>query len=143
MVCYEPGQRSRLIYAVREYHGRKDEPKGCGWRDLRNLLVRAHLQLGGPIVLVWGNARLHLTAGMREFIAANAHWLTAFQLPAYAPDSNPQESIWSLVKREMGNLAAADLAQITMAVKRRLKQIQCRPDLVDACLAATGLIADG
>ncbi|MFF7135517.1 MULTISPECIES: hypothetical protein [unclassified Streptomyces] len=31
---------------------------------------------------------------------------------------------------------------ITRAVKRRLKQIQYRPDLVDACLAATGLIAD-
>ena len=26
MVCYKRGERSRLIYAVREYHGRKDEP---------------------------------------------------------------------------------------------------------------------
>ncbi|MDO0930410.1 transposase [Streptomyces sp. DG2A-72] len=142
MVCYKPGQRSRVIYAVREYHGRKNEPKGFGWKDLRNLLVRARIQLGGPIVLVWDNVRLHLTAGMREFIAANAHWLTVFQPPAYAPDINPKEGIWSLVKREIGNLAAADLARITRAVKRWLKQIQYRPDLVDACLAATGLIAD-
>jgi hypothetical protein len=89
------------------------------------------------------NVRLHLTAGMRQFIAANAHWLTAFQLPAYAPDINPQKGIWSLVKREIGNLAAANLGQITRAVKRRLKQIQYRPDLVDACLAGTGLITDG
>jgi hypothetical protein len=37
---------------------------------------------------------------------------------------NPQEGIWSLVKRDLGNLAAADLAQITRAVKRSLKQIQ-------------------
>ncbi|GAB7109745.1 hypothetical protein JCM4814A_80600 [Streptomyces phaeofaciens JCM 4814] len=28
------------------------------------------------------------------------------------------------------------------AVKRRLKQIQYRPDLVDGCLAATDLIPD-
>ncbi|GAA4830714.1 hypothetical protein GCM10023235_00930 [Kitasatospora terrestris] len=60
-------------------------------------------------------------------------------LPTYAPDLNPQEGIWSLVKREIGNLAAADLTQITRAVKRRLKRIQYRPDLVDGCLAATGL----
>lgn len=33
---------------------------------------------------------------------------------------NPQEGIWSLVKRDIGNLAAADLGQITRAVKRRL-----------------------
>jgi len=36
-----------------------------------------------------------------------------FQLPTYAPDLNPQEGIWSLVKRDIGNLAAADLSQNT------------------------------
>ncbi|SEM25608.1 hypothetical protein SAMN05414137_121171, partial [Streptacidiphilus jiangxiensis] len=40
-------------------------------------------------------------------------------------------------------LAAADLSQITRAVKRRLKRIQYRPDLVDGCLTATGLILGG
>ncbi|MFG3002243.1 hypothetical protein ACGFYK_38115, partial [Streptomyces sp. NPDC048340] len=44
---------------------------------------------------------------------------------------------------QIGNLAAADLSQITRAVKRRLKQIQYRPDLVDGCLAGTDLIMDG
>lgn len=139
MTCYKPGERSRLIYAVREYRGRKDEPKGFGWRDLRDLIVRAGTQLGGPVVLVWDNVRLHLAVGMREFIEANAQWLTVFQLPAYAPDLNPQEGIWSLVKRDIGSLAAADLTQITTAVKHRLKTIQYRSHLVDGCLAATGL----
>ncbi|MEU1201647.1 transposase [Streptomyces sp. NPDC005813] len=143
MTCYRPGMRSRLIYSVREYRGRKDEPKGFGWRDFRDLLVRARIQLGGPIVLVWDNVRLHLTKPLREFIDANATWLTVFQLPTYAPDLNPQEGIWALVKRDIGNLAAADLGQITRVVKRRLKQIQYRPDLVDGCLAGTGLIMDG
>ncbi|MFD7082395.1 DDE endonuclease [Streptomyces sp. NPDC059918] len=118
MACYKLGERSRLIYAIREYWGRKDQPKGFGWRDFRDLIVRARIQLGGPIVLVWDNIRLHLTAGMREFID------------------------WSLVKRDICNLAAADLRQITRAVKRRLKQIQYRPDVVDGCLAGTGLSLD-
>jgi transposase len=142
MTCYKPGARSRLIYAIREYRGRTGEPKGFGWRDFRDLIVRARIQLGGPIVLVWDNVRLHLTAGMRAFIDANAEWLTVFQLPAYAPDLNPQEGIWSLVKRDVGNLAAADLGQITRAVKHRLKKIQYRPELVDGCLATTGLLLD-
>ena len=62
MTCYKDGERSRRIYAVREYRGRKDEPKGFGWRDFQNLIVRARTQLGGPVVLVWDNVRLHLTA---------------------------------------------------------------------------------
>lgn len=73
MTCYKVGERSRLIYAIREYRGRKDEPKGFGWRDFRDLIVRAHGQLGGPIVLVWDNVRLHLTAGMREFELPSAY----------------------------------------------------------------------
>ncbi|MFF7674026.1 transposase [Actinacidiphila glaucinigra] len=137
MTCYKPGERSRLIYAVREYAGRKDQPKGFGWRDFRDLILRARIQLGGPIVLVWDNVRLHLTTGMREFIAASTEGLTVFQLPTYAPDLNPQEGIWSLVKRDIGSLA-----QITKAVKRRLKKIQYRSDLVDGCLAGTGLNMD-
>jgi len=143
MTCYKPGERSRLIYAVREYRGRKDEHKGFGWRDFRNLTVRARIQLGGPIVLVWDNVRLHLTKPLREFIDANADWLTVFQLPTYAPDLNPQEGVWSLVKRDIGNLAAADLSQITRSVKRRLKQIQYPTDLIDGCPISTGLIRDG
>ena len=76
---------------------------------------------------------------MREFIDANAEWLTVFQLPTYAPDLNPNEGVWSLVKRDIGNLAAADLGQITRAVKRKLKMIQYRPELVDSFLATTDL----
>jgi hypothetical protein len=41
MTCYKPGERSRLFYSVREYTGRKDQPKGFGWRDFRDLLIRA------------------------------------------------------------------------------------------------------
>lgn len=94
-------------------------------------------------MLVWDNVRLHLTASMKEFIDANAEWLTVFQLPAYAPGLNLTEGIWALVKRDLGNLAAADLGEITSAVKRRLKGIQYRPDLVDGCIAATGLCLGG
>ncbi|WP_395358076.1 hypothetical protein ACHGLA_00445 [Streptomyces sp. YH02] len=57
-------------------------------------------------------------------------------------DLNPTEGIWALVKRDLGNLAAADLGEITRAVKRRLKKIQYRPDLVDGCIEATGLSLD-
>jgi transposase len=142
MTCYKPGERSRLIYAIREYRGRRDEPKGFGWKDYRDLVIRARTQLGGPIVLVWDNLRMHLVAPLREFFEANAAWLTVFQLPTYAPDLNPQEGIWSLVKRDIGNLAAADLGQITRAVKRKLKMIQYRPHLIDGCLAGTGMTLD-
>jgi transposase len=143
MTCYKTGERSRLIYGIHVYRGRKGEKKGFGWQDYRDLIVRAHMQLGGPIVLVWDNLSTHLVPPMKEFIAANEDWLTVYQLPTYAPDLNPQEGIWSLVKRGIGNLAAANLDHLTKTVKRKLKKIQYRAHLIDACLAETGLIMDG
>ncbi|MFF0476486.1 hypothetical protein [Streptomyces sp. NPDC004284] len=55
---------------------------------------------------------------------------------------NPQEGIWSLVKRGIGNLVAVGLGQITRAVRRRIKQIPYRPNLVGECLVRTGLSVD-
>ncbi|MFE7664267.1 transposase [Streptomyces celluloflavus] len=59
--------------------------------------------------------------------------------PAYAPDLNPQEGIWSLVKRTIGNLAAANLDQLATAAERSLKKVKYRPHLINGCLTGTGL----
>ncbi|WUX02561.1 transposase (plasmid) [Streptomyces sp. NBC_01450] len=84
------------------------------------------------------NLCTHLMPQMKEFIAANEEWLTVFHFPVYAPDLNPQEGIWSLVKRTIGNLAAANLDHLATAVRRSLKETQYCPHLFDGCLAGTG-----
>ncbi len=86
MACYKAGERSRLIYSIREYRGRKGEPKGFAWHDFRDLIVRARIQVGGPIVLVWDNARIHLVPPLKEFFEANAHWLTCWPGRACRPE---------------------------------------------------------
>ncbi|MEU5540553.1 hypothetical protein [Streptomyces sp. NPDC020362] len=55
----------------------------------------------------------------------------------------PAGGSWSLVERDIGNPAAADLSQITRTVKHRLKQIRYRPELVDGCFVGPGLIMGG
>nr|WP_078971196.1 hypothetical protein [Streptomyces chattanoogensis] len=44
--------------------------------------------------------------------------------------------------RGIGNQAAAELSQITRAVKQRLKVIRYRPHLIDGCLTNTGMTFD-
>jgi len=68
-------------------------------------------------------------------------WLRTCRLSAYAPDLNPAEGIWSLLKRSMVNFAAADLHGLVRIAKRKLKlnKIQYLPHLIEGCLAATGL----
>ncbi|MEV7676933.1 transposase, partial [Streptomyces sp. NPDC088752] len=93
--CYKPGHRSRLVYRPHRDDDRRDRRKSFSWRDCRDLLIAAHQQLGGPIVLIWDNLNVHKAAGLREFTEAR-DWLTIYYLPPYAPGLNPVEGIWSL-----------------------------------------------
>ncbi|WP_420709383.1 transposase [Streptomyces sp. NRRL B-3648] len=88
LTCYKPGHRSRLIHRPRHDDGRRDGRKSFSWRDYRDLLIAAHQQLGGPIVLVWDNLNVHKAADLQTFAEAR-DWLTIYYLPPYAPDLNP------------------------------------------------------
>jgi DDE superfamily endonuclease len=91
LACCRPGHRSRLIYRLHRYRGRKDETKAFTWTGYRDLLIAAHRQLpGGVVVLIWDNLNVHRRAELRAFTEAQA-WLRVFRLPAYAPDLNPVE----------------------------------------------------
>jgi transposase len=139
VACYRPGDRPHLFFKLRICRRRKGEPKGFTWQDYRDLIIAAHRQLAAPLVWVWDNLNVHLAPELASFAAENKAWLRVYRLPAYAPDMNPAEGIWSLLKRSMVNFAAADVAGLVRIIKRKLKKIQYRPHLIDGCLAATGL----
>jgi hypothetical protein len=138
LVCTKPGQRSRLIYRTRIHRGRKGEPKGFAEADYAALLDAAHQQLGGPIVLVWDNLNTHVSAVMRRLIAGRP-WLRVYQLPAYAPEFNPVEAVWSHLKKSLTNLAKRAIDQLAGLIRTRLKRIQYRPALIAGFVARTRL----
>ena len=139
LIAVRPGQQPRLIYRV--HHGRRsrdDQRKGFTEADYARLLDDAHQQLGGPLVVVWDGLNTHVSAVMAGLVAAR-DWLTVFRLPAYAPELNPVEPVWSHLKRSLANLAKRDIGQLTALIKTRLRRMQYRPGLLDGFLAKTGL----
>ncbi|WP_425444613.1 transposase [Streptomyces phaeoluteigriseus] len=98
LVCFKAGERSRLIYRPRIQGHHRGAHHCFTWQDYRDLLVRAGLQLGGPVVVIWDNLNVHRSSRFREY-AAEHDWLTIVQLPSYAPDLDPVEGIWSLLRR--------------------------------------------
>jgi hypothetical protein len=139
VLCVRPGARARLLYRLRPWRGRAGERRGFAWTDYRDLMVWTHRQLDAPLVWVWDNLNVHSTGELTDFIAEHKQWLTVFHLPSYAPDLNPTEGVWSVVKRSLANFAAANLDHLIRVTKRKLKKIQYRPHLLEGCLAETGL----
>ncbi|MER7755247.1 hypothetical protein [Kitasatospora sp. NPDC097643] len=76
---------------------------------------------------------------MKQYEAEH-DWLTVFQLPSYAPNRNPVEGLWPLLRRGLtANTAFTDPGHLTRTLRRRLRHIQLRPALIDGCPAGTGL----
>ncbi|WP_405827230.1 IS630 family transposase [Streptomyces sp. NBC_00105] len=141
LCCYKPGEESRLIHRPRTHLLLKGARKSFSWKDYRDLLVRARIQLDGPIVVVWDNLNTHRTAGLKRYEAEH-DWLTTVHLPPYAPDLNPVEAVWSLVRRAMANTAFDTPDDLDRKLRRELRRIQLRPHLIDGCLTTTGLTID-
>jgi transposase len=77
-------------------------------------------------------------SGLKRYEAEN-DWLTTIRLPPYAPDLNPVEAVWSLVRRATANTAFDTPDDLDRTLRRKLRRIQLRPRLIDGCLTATGL----
>jgi transposase len=143
LVCYQPdGRRGHVYYRLRVHRGRKGERRSLSEDDYAGLITAAHRQLRAPIILIWDNVNTHTSAAMRRYLDARSDWLTVVRLPAYAPELNPVESLWSTLKSSLGNLAVDTLDQLTTILRNRLKSIQYRPELFPGFLAQTGLSLD-
>ena len=140
LACYRHGERSRLIYRPKRHLDHKrGGRRSLTWTDYRDLLIAAHQQLGAPLVLVWDNLNVHKDRRLREFIDTH-DWITCYFLPAYAPDLNPVEGIWSLLRRSSQvNTAFTDPDHLISTLRHGLRQIQYRSNLINGCLAETGL----
>jgi transposase len=109
------------------------------WTDYRDLLIAAHRHVSASVVLVWDNLNVHRDRRLREFIDTH-DWVTCYFLPAYAPDLNPVEGIWSLLRRSSRtNTAFTDPDHLIRSLRHGIRRIQYRSNLIDGCLAETGL----
>jgi transposase len=102
MGCHKPGKRCRLFYSSAST-GATRVSAGVTCATCRSGQYPARrpdcARLGQPAHAPGGTAA--------EVLCCPGRWLTVFQLPSHSPGLNLQKGIWSLVKRDLGNLAAA------------------------------------
>jgi len=112
LLAYRPGHRGHFYYRLVVHRGRRGERRSLSEADYAALLSAAHQQLHAPIILIWDNLNTHLSKRMNKFVAAHDDWLTVVRLPAYAPELNATEGVWSHLKRSLGNCAATGIDQL-------------------------------
>jgi len=139
LLAYRVDDRPHLYYRYVTHRGRRGERRSLSEADYATLLTAAHQQLKAPIIVIWDNLNVHVSARMRVFLDAHADWLTVFRLPAYASELNAVESVWAHLKRSIANNAVTGIDDLVALVKNRLRRMQYRPDLLDGFLGQTRL----
>jgi transposase len=97
--------------------------------------------LGGEkATLLWDGLSAHRSTAMRAWLNRQQHWLVVERLPAYAPDLNPVEALWSCLKAvELANLTGPTLAEVLAQAHRGIERIRCTPHLAYSFLRHPGL----
>jgi len=85
--------------------------------------MKRHLR-GKPVILVWDRLPSHKSRRMLEYLHSQRHWLRVEWLPAYAPELNPVETLWSNLKgQELANHCAEELAEAVSALDTEMARI--------------------
>jgi transposase len=99
-------------------------------------------QLRGKLLVVWDGARIHHGQAVQAFLAQGAAArLHLERLPAYAPELNPAEGIWNMLKRgELKNRCCQDLDEVRWELGLAIRRLQRRRNRVRSCVAQCGYL---
>jgi transposase len=96
------------------------------------LLLR---KIPGKLLVIWDGSPIHRAKVIKDFLAAGAaKRLHLERLPGYAPDLNPQEGVWNLLKRrELKNLCCQHLSDLRQALVRAKERLRHRRESLQSC----------
>lgn len=97
-------------------------------------------QIRGKLLVIWDGLPAHRSRVVTDYVDSLDGHIVIERLPAYAPELNPVEYIWGYLKqRELANLCAQTIGQVSDFARRRLKSMQRRPTLIAAFWKQTEL----
>jgi transposase len=127
------GARSRLYFQTRE--GSYNEESLIEFiRDLRPYFR------GEQVILLWDGLPSHRSRLMTQFLAQQERWLEVRRLPAYAPELNPAEGLWSNLKgQELANRCESTVQAVSLVTRLGADRVRSDRGLLFSFLRHTGL----
>jgi len=111
-----------------------------GSKEIIQYLKELKRHIKGRLILLWDRLPAHRSKEMQEFLKYQKKWLSIEYFPAYAPELNPLEYLYSTGKqKDLANLYADILSEIDKAIRRYKYRLRKRPDLLIGFLKASSL----
>jgi transposase len=108
--------------------------------DVVRFLKHLLRHIPGKLLVIWDGAPIHRAQPVRDFLAAGgAERIHLEPLPAYAPDLNPDEGIWSYLKRvELRNVRCDDLSELRQELRLATARLRHKQAVLRGCVSECG-----
>lgn len=99
-------------------------------------------QVPGKLLVVWDGATIHRGQAVKDFLAQGAAArLHLERLPGYAPELNPDEGVWNLLKRtELKNRCCQTMDELRWELGLAIRRLQRKRHRLRACVAQCGYV---
>jgi transposase len=94
--------------------------------------------LSGPVIVLLDNSSMH-KGGPIEQLRRRHHRLRIENFPAYAPELNPDEGVWSQAKRALANSCPRDVEELVDDLLRSINGIRSSPEKLRGCILQSEL----
>lgn len=132
VICRPDGTRPRLVFTVQ-----KKSVKAHHF--IKYLEKLKDHQRGRHLALFMDGLPAHRAKIVGTWIEENKDWLTAHRFPAYAPEYNPAEYVWSATKtKDHAHRCPKNMPALERRVRRGLKRVS-EASILKGCLKASKL----
>jgi transposase len=87
------------------------------------------------VLVIWDGAAIHNSRVVKTFLATEAHRRVHLErLPSYAPECNPEEGVWQLLKtHELANVCTHNLKELAREVRLGIQRLRHKLPQLRAC----------
>jgi transposase len=91
--------------------------------------------LSDKLLVIWDGSPIHRSEEVKAFLAdGGAKQVHLERLPPYAPDLNPDEGVWDLLKDvELRNVCCLDLNHLHHELYLAIRRLRNKPHLIRTC----------
>lgn len=94
----------------------------------------------GRVILLWDGLMPHRAGNTKRFLKEQRRWLRAYRFPAYAPELNPPEYLFSAAKsHDLAGLYVGTIDDIDAHIKSSKRRFQRHPNLLTGFLKESAL----
>ena len=95
---------------------------------------------GQKFLIVWDNASIHKSGNVKRFLERNRSAIITRLFPPYAPELNPDESVWNLAKyHDLANWCPSDKKEMRSVITRELRTLSTQDERLASAMRHAGI----